>query len=131
MIAKIFKGIWAGINFSRRLIINFLFVLLVIVFIAGISSDDDKIIVWDPSMGWAGRLLAFLAASTHPDLIKKKCIYIGTDPNTGIYNRYKMVEKFWKTYVDKECTAEIIPLCIGSEEFHNTKEFKKYKKTTQ
>ena len=89
--------------------------------------DSDRIIVWDPSMGWAGRLLAFLAASTHPDLIRKKCIYIGTDPNTGIYNRYKMVEKFWKTYIDKECTAEIIPLCIGSEEFHNTKEFKKYK----
>ncbi|WP_341219309.1 S49 family peptidase, partial [uncultured Pseudoalteromonas sp.] len=50
MIAKIFKGIWAGINFSRRLIINFLFVLLVIVFIAGISSDDDKIIVEEGSV---------------------------------------------------------------------------------
>lgn len=50
MIAKIFKGIWAGINFSRRLIINFLFVLLVIVFIAGISSDEDKIIVDEVSV---------------------------------------------------------------------------------
>lgn len=45
MIAKIFKGIWAGINFSRRLILNFLFLLLVIVFIVGISNDDDEIVV--------------------------------------------------------------------------------------
>ncbi|KAA1162197.1 signal peptide peptidase SppA [Pseudoalteromonas fuliginea] len=50
MIAKIFKGIWAGINFSRRLVLNILFLLLVIVFIAGISSDDDKIIIEDGSV---------------------------------------------------------------------------------
>ncbi|GAA79989.1 signal peptide peptidase SppA [Pseudoalteromonas sp. BSi20495] len=50
MIEKIFKGIWAGINFSRRLVLNILFLLLVIVFIAGISSDDDKIIIEDGSV---------------------------------------------------------------------------------
>lgn len=50
MIAKIFKGIWTGINFSRRLVLNILFLLLVIVFIAGITSDEDKITVEDGSV---------------------------------------------------------------------------------
>jgi protease-4 len=50
LIAKIFKGIWTGINFSRRLVLNILFLLLVIVFIAGITSDEDKITVEDGSV---------------------------------------------------------------------------------
>jgi protease IV len=50
LIAKVFKGIWTGINFSRRLILNILFLLLVIVFIVSISSDGDKIIVEDGSV---------------------------------------------------------------------------------
>ena len=50
MIAKVFKGIWAGINFSRRLILNILFLLLVIVFFVSLSSDDDQIIVENGSV---------------------------------------------------------------------------------
>ncbi|MFU2508797.1 signal peptide peptidase SppA [Pseudoalteromonas sp. ASV78] len=50
MIAKLFKGLWAGINFSRRLVLNFLFVLLVILFIVSIVSDDDEINVADTSV---------------------------------------------------------------------------------
>ncbi|BDF94217.1 MULTISPECIES: signal peptide peptidase SppA [unclassified Pseudoalteromonas] len=50
MIAKLFKGLWAGINFSRRLVLNFLFVLIVILFIVSIASDDDEIKVADTSV---------------------------------------------------------------------------------
>jgi|TARA_R110000822_G_scaffold236810_2_gene367390 protease-4 len=50
LIAKVFKGIWTGINFSRRLILNILFLLLVIVFIVSLSSDGDKIIVENGSV---------------------------------------------------------------------------------
>ncbi|KTF18316.1 signal peptide peptidase SppA [Pseudoalteromonas sp. H105] len=50
MIAKIFKGLWAGLNFSRRLVLNFLFVLLVILFFVSITSDEDKITVADKSV---------------------------------------------------------------------------------
>ncbi|MBB1308423.1 MULTISPECIES: signal peptide peptidase SppA [unclassified Pseudoalteromonas] len=50
MIAKLFKGLWAGINFSRRLVLNFLFVLLVILFIVSIISDDNEINVADTSV---------------------------------------------------------------------------------
>lgn len=47
MLAKIFKGIWAGINFSRRLVLNIIFLLLVILFIVAISSEEDKVKVAD------------------------------------------------------------------------------------
>ncbi len=47
MLAKIFKGIWTGINFSRRLVLNILFLLLVIVFIVAITGEEDKVKVAD------------------------------------------------------------------------------------
>lgn len=50
MIAKLFKGLWTGINFSRRLVLNILFVLIVILFIVSIASDDDEIKVADTSV---------------------------------------------------------------------------------
>lgn len=43
MIAKVFKGLWAGINFSRRLILNLLFLVIVIIIIASMFGDDDKV----------------------------------------------------------------------------------------
>lgn len=47
LIKKIFKGLWDGINFSRRLVLNIIFLLLVIVFIVSITSDEDEILVPD------------------------------------------------------------------------------------
>src|SRR5574343_1556870 len=91
------------------------------------NKHMDEIVVYDPSMGWAGRMVAFLAATNHPDLKGKKCVYIGTDPNSTIFPRYKMIEKFWKKYVDTDCTAEIIPLCLPAEDICNDPVFEKYK----
>jgi len=90
------------------------------------KMKDNELIVYDPSMGWAGRMVSFLAANNHPMLRKRKTVYIGTDPNTKIYNRYKMIEKFWKSFIDSHCNTEIVPVCMGSEEFHNHKIFKEY-----
>jgi len=47
LLAKIFKGIWTGINFSRRLVLNLLFLILVILFIVAITSEEDKVKVTD------------------------------------------------------------------------------------
>ncbi|MCG9710819.1 signal peptide peptidase SppA [Pseudoalteromonas sp. Isolate3] len=47
MLAKIFKGIWTGINFSRRLVLNILFLLLVILFFVAITSEEDQVKVAD------------------------------------------------------------------------------------
>jgi len=87
----------------------------------------DEIVVYDPSMGWAGRLIAFLAATNNPELKNKKCVYIGTDPNSKIHSRYKMIENFWKKYIDPTCKAEVIPLCLPAEDICNDPVFKKYK----
>ena len=92
-------------------------------------KDIDDFICWDPSMGWAGRLVGFLAASTSSYLKGKRSMYIGTDPNAQIFDRYKKIEAFWKQHINPACPAEIIPLCIGSEEFHHSEEFKKYQGT--
>lgn len=87
----------------------------------------DEFICWDPSMGWAGRLIGFLSASRRAEIYNKRCMYIGTDPNKEIFERYSKITNFWKTRVDSSCKAEIRPLCIGSEEFHNSDEFKEFK----
>lgn len=47
MLAKIFKGIWTGINFSRRLVLNILFLLLVILFFVAITGEEDQVKVAD------------------------------------------------------------------------------------
>jgi hypothetical protein len=91
------------------------------------EKDRNELIVYDPSMGWGGRLVAFLAATSNPELRQKRCVYIGTDPNSAITERYHMVTKFWKKYIDPECNAEVYPICCGSEDFHKTEEFKRFK----
>lgn len=41
---SLFVGLWNAINFSRRLVINIIFVAIIIAIIVGISkSDDDKV----------------------------------------------------------------------------------------
>ncbi|MEI5638699.1 MULTISPECIES: signal peptide peptidase SppA [unclassified Pseudoalteromonas] len=50
MIANIFKGIWATINFSRRLVLNILFFIIVIAIIMSIGSGDDEVRIEDKSI---------------------------------------------------------------------------------
>lgn len=50
MIAKVFKGLWAGINFSRRLILNLLFLVIVLIIIISMFSDGDKVTVENGSV---------------------------------------------------------------------------------
>lgn len=88
-------------------------------------DKNNEFICWDPSMGWAGRMIGFLSASKHIE--NKRAMYIGTDPNEQIFDRYKKIEGFWKKHINHFCHAEVRPLCIGSEEFHNSDEFKEFK----
>jgi len=50
LITKVFKGLWAGINFSRRLILNLLFLMIVIIIIISMFSDDDKVSIENGSV---------------------------------------------------------------------------------
>jgi len=92
-----------------------------------LTEDKDEYIVFDPSAGWAGRLIAFLASSSHPAMKGKRCVFICTDPNKVIFERYGMIVRFWKKYVDPGNKAKVYPICCGSEEFHKTEEFKRFK----
>jgi protease-4 len=50
LIGKFFKGLWHGLNFSRRLILNLFFLGIVVALIIGISSKEDEIIIDDNSV---------------------------------------------------------------------------------
>ncbi|TMO74936.1 signal peptide peptidase SppA [Pseudoalteromonas aurantia] len=50
LIVKCFKGLWHGLNFSRRLILNLLFLGIIAALIIGVSSDGDEIIINENSV---------------------------------------------------------------------------------
>ncbi|USD27052.1 signal peptide peptidase SppA [Pseudoalteromonas sp. SCSIO 43201] len=50
LIANIFKGIWATLNFSRRLILNLLFLFILIAIVINIISGEDQVQVEDKSV---------------------------------------------------------------------------------
>ena len=88
---------------------------------------DEPITIYDPSMGFGGRLLGALSLRTRP------VHYIGTDPNTenwikelGI-SRYEYMARVFHSHVryGKPFTGTYI--CSGSEDVHKDKDFKKHK----
>ena len=64
---------------------------------------DEGDVVWDPSMGWGGRLLG---------AIKSKINYIGTDPNTTTVNG---LDEMMRTFGNKGLSYELH--ACGSETF--------------
>jgi hypothetical protein len=88
---------------------------------------EDPITIYDPSMGFGGRLLAALS-------IRKRSVhYIGTDPNTenwikelGI-SRYEYMARVFHSHIryGKPFTGTYI--CSGSEDVHKDKLFQKFK----
>ena len=88
---------------------------------------DKKIIVYDSSAGWGGRILG--AMSTDRDLH-----YVGTDPNPDNIGRYERVAEFYNTHCfqsnpfwgkDKPNTYEVFQ--DGSEVICDNPKFDKYK----
>lgn len=90
-------------------------------------AHNDELIVWDPSGGWAGRLVGFLAASSNPLFANKKMVYIVTDPNPIVGERYQMLYSFWKENINPNLSVELIYHKLGSELLHTTNTFEKYK----
>ena len=88
---------------------------------------DKKIIVYDSSAGWGGRILG--AMSTDRDLH-----YVGTDPNPDNIGRYERVADYYNTHCfqsnpfwgkDKPNTYEVFQ--DGSEVISDNPKFDKYK----
>ena len=89
--------------------------------------DQEEIVIYDPSMGFGGRLLGALS------LRDRAIHYIGTDPNTenwikelGI-SRYEYMERTFKSHVRWGKPFKGTYICSGSEDVASNQEFKKYK----
>ena len=94
-------------------------------------KTQDRIVVYDPSAGWGGRLLG--AMSTENDI--RKLHYVGTDPNTEHNTepgrtKYHELADYYNSvtttvFSNPPHTYEIFQ--HGSETIHNNTEFQKYK----
>lgn len=95
-------------------------------------KDQKQINIWDPSSGWAGRILG--AMSVRDD---RNIHYIGCDPNTDhlIENgktKYENVAEFFNTKTYRATglfphTNTFEMYVCGSEEMRNQENFQKYK----
>ena len=88
------------------------------------KEDGAEITIWDPSMGFGGRLLAALS------LLDRRVHYIGTDPNSQNYypdegtSRYEILERVFKNEVrERRDTFRGTYLQLGSEEAARSDEF--------
>jgi len=92
-------------------------------------KNNDEIIVYDPSMGWAGRLAGALAASSQ----RKNMTYVGTDPNPDNWideldmSRYEYFAEHYKLAVSQPNYAKTDFFDCGSEVIHKQRRFQKYK----
>ena len=89
--------------------------------------NQEEIVIYDPSMGFGGRLLGALSLRDRP------IHYIGTDPNTenwikeiGI-SRYEYMARIFKSHVRYGKQFKGTYICSGSEDVSKNEEFKKYK----
>jgi hypothetical protein len=101
-------------------------------FISHISKDQDKIIIYDPSSGWGGRLLGAMSINDSYSIH-----YVGTDPNTDHdtingRRKYHEIADFFNENVRRrgvlfasEHSYEIFS--HGSEVIHEDPKFQKYK----
>lgn len=97
-----------------------------------------SVTIWDPSSGWAGRLIGAMSYNRQlPSGAMQQLRYIGTDPNpafytktTSIYStiaeRYNHI-RFENSLFDEPHAHTVHQL--GSELFHTTADFQKFKGT--
>jgi hypothetical protein len=91
------------------------------------AKDGGETVIWDPSMGFGGRLLGALSST------KRNIHYIGTDPNSlnyfkGNSSRYLNLERVFKNEIRiRKNTFRGTYIKSGSEDVHNNEEFKKHK----
>jgi hypothetical protein len=71
-----------------------------------LNSSTD-LFIGDPCMGWGSRLVAALAVCSNPLLKNTKVHYFGTEVNSAILDRYKMLVSFWKEYINPNINFEL------------------------
>jgi hypothetical protein len=96
------------------------------LYIKHLSQWKDKTLhVYDPCMGWAGRMIALFSASNDMSLHKKKIHLIGTDVNTQTHERFYMLYKFWDNYVSPIKNITISKYTTPAEDMKTVTEFRK------
>lgn len=91
------------------------------------NDNTNELVVYDPSGGWGGRLVGFMATASNPIFKEKELVYIVTDPNPIVGERYRMLLSFWKEHINPNINVRLEYHQIGSELIHTTDSFKKYK----
>lgn len=63
-------------------------------------KGSEDFYIYDPCMGFGGRLGGALAACNHTPLNDRTVHYHGTDVNNSIHQQYKKVESFWREHIN-------------------------------
>jgi hypothetical protein len=91
-------------------------------------KDQDKIVVYDPSAGWGGRITGAMAVKAD-----RKIHYIGTDPNPDLWMedeqmmRHELLARYFNQCIFRKHKNTYQLFRHGSEEIHKDKDFKKWK----
>jgi hypothetical protein len=91
-------------------------------------KDQSEIIIYDPSMGYGGRLLGSLSLCGD-----RKVHYIGTDPNTDNFidelgmSRYEYMGRYFNSNIKRRYQTTYETFMEGSETVHKNRSFQKYK----
>jgi len=89
---------------------------------------QKRIVIYDPSAGWGGRLLGACAAGDD-----RQIHYVGTDPNMDNFiddlgiSRYEYLAEFYQRNVPQQNHITYDFYQSGSEEIHRIRRFQKYK----
>ena len=91
-------------------------------------KDQDEIIIYDPSMGYGGRLMGSLSLNGD-----RKIHYLGTDPNTDNWipelgiSRYEYMGRYYNNNIKRRFQTTYQTFMEGSEVVHENENFQKYK----
>ena len=91
-------------------------------------KHQDKIVIYDPSSGYGGRLLGALSLCGD-----RRIHYIGTDPNPDHYiedleiSRYDYMDRYYNSEIKRKHQTSVEVYQLGSEVVHREKGFKRYK----
>ena len=89
---------------------------------------QKKLVVYDPSSGFGGRILGALALNND-----RKIHYVGTDPNPDNWlgeinkSRYEYMADFFNSNVKGKHKTTVDIFTVGSEVIHRERKFQKYK----
>lgn len=91
-------------------------------------KDQSEIVIYDPSMGYGGRLLGCLSVNDDRNIH-----YIGTDPNTDNWieelgiSRYEYMGRFFNSNIKRKFQTTYETFMEGSEVVHLNERFQQYK----